>query len=136
VRSFLASFTFLGVTNTMSKQQPNPSAQADSYASDYTDDGFWAKIKGHAKEAGLAVVGKALELFYTMIEAETPVWAKATIAAALGYFISPIDVIPDILPGGYLDDLGVLAATLTAVASYVTEQVKTVAGDKLAEWFD
>jgi uncharacterized membrane protein YkvA (DUF1232 family) len=120
----------------MSKQQLNPSAQADSYASDYTDDGFWTKIKGHAKDAGLAVVGKALELFYTMIESETPVWAKATIAAALGYFISPIDVIPDILPGGYLDDLGLLATTLTAVANYVTEQVKTAAGDKLAEWFD
>ncbi len=120
----------------MSKKQLNPSAQADSFASDYTEDSFSAKIKGHAKDAGLAVVSKALELFYTMIESQTPIWAKATIAAALGYFISPIDVIPDILPGGYLDDLGVLAATLTAVASYVTAQVKTAAGDKLAEWFD
>ena len=38
---------------------------------------------------------------------------KAIVAAALVYFISPIDAIPDIAPlVGYLDDLGVITALL------------------------
>ena len=37
------------------------------------------------------------------------------IAAALVYFISPIDLIPDFLFGGMVDDVAVIAAVLRAV---------------------
>ena len=36
---------------------------------------------------------------------------------AIGYFVSPIDAIPDIVPvAGYTDDLGVLVLALVSVA--------------------
>ena len=47
---------------------------------------------------------------------ETPYWSIAAIAAALLYVLSPIDLIPDVIPGvGYVDDALVVAACLTMV---------------------
>lgn len=106
------------------------------FAKDYSEDGFWEKVKKFAKIAGSEVIGKALQLYYTMQLPSTPVWAKVVIIAALGYFISPIDAIPDAIPVvGYADDLGVLVAALATVSSYVTDEVKAKAKAKLAEWF-
>ncbi|WP_211605080.1 YkvA family protein [Vreelandella arcis] len=47
-------------------------------------------------------------------------WAKTTIYGALGYFISPVDAIPDLAPiVGYADDIGVLAGALAMVAAHI-----------------
>ena len=43
---------------------------------------------------------------------------KAIVIAALIYFISPVDTIPDLTPlFGYLDDLGVISALLKFLGS-------------------
>ena len=43
---------------------------------------------------------------------------KSVVVAALLYFIFPIDAIPDITPFiGYLDDLGVIMATVKYLGS-------------------
>lgn len=102
----------------------------------YSDSSFWDKIKGYAKAAGKEVIEKALFLYYAAQKEDTPVWAKTTVYGALAYFISPIDAIPDITPViGYVDDLGVLAAAVTAISSYVDSDVKKLARDKLEDWF-
>jgi uncharacterized membrane protein YkvA (DUF1232 family) len=49
---------------------------------------------------------------------EVPYWAIGAAALALVYVLSPIDAIPDIIPGlGYLDDATVLAFCLKLVES-------------------
>lgn len=102
----------------------------------YSEDSFWNKIIGYAKTAGKEVVEKALWLFYAAQSSETPIWAKTTIYGALGYFILPVDAIPDIMPGvGYTDDLGVLAAAVATVSIYITTEVKAQAAQKLQDWF-
>ncbi|WP_062196778.1 YkvA family protein [Caldimonas taiwanensis] len=106
------------------------------YAKEFTDDGFWAKVGGYAKTAGSEVVEKALWLYYSFQRPETPGWAKAAFVGALGYFISPIDAIPDIVPAvGYADDLGVLALAVTTVATQIDESVRALAKKKLQDWF-
>jgi uncharacterized membrane protein YkvA (DUF1232 family) len=103
---------------------------------DYSDSGFWDKLKGYAKSAGKEVIEKALFLYYAAQKEETPIWAKTTVYGALAYFISPIDAIPDITPViGYVDDLGVLAAAVTAISVYIDSDVKTSAKNKLEDWF-
>ena len=64
-------------------------------------------------------------MYYTLQKPATPVWAKTMIIGALGYFISPIDLIPDFIPiAGYTDDLTALVAAIVAVAMYIDEDVK------------
>ena len=112
------------------------SDENDGFAKDYSETGFWEKIKSFALVAGKEVIGKALQLYYTMQAPATPVWAKTVIIAALGYFISPIDAIPDIIPVvGYADDLGVLVAAVATVGTYITDDIKAKAEDKIKEWF-
>jgi len=111
-------------------------SDSNGYQKDFTDDGFWEKLRGFALSAGSEVVEKALWLYFAMERSETPVWARSTIVGALGYFISPIDAIPDIVPVvGYADDLGVLALAVATVAGYINEAVKQRASEKMADWF-
>lgn len=112
------------------------SEENSGFAKDYSENSFWEKLKNFAKIAGKEVIEKALQLYYTMQAPATPVWAKTIIIAALGYFISPLDAVPDIVPiVGYVDDLGVLAAAIATVATYITDDIKAKAETKLDEWF-
>jgi uncharacterized membrane protein YkvA (DUF1232 family) len=109
----------------------------NEYEDQYSEENFWNKIVSFAKQAGKDVVEKALQLFFAAQHPETPVWAKTAIYGALGYFISPIDAIPDIVPVvGYSDDLGVLALALATVSIYITDEVKTTASKKIEVWFN
>lgn len=50
----------------------------------------------------------------------TPRKVRLTLLAAIGYFVLPIDAIPDIMPFiGFTDDAAVLAAAIAAVASSI-----------------
>lgn len=56
--------------------------------------------------------------YFTGDYREVPYWAIGAAALALVYVLSPIDAIPDIIPGlGYLDDATVLAFCLKLVES-------------------
>jgi len=102
----------------------------------YSDEKFWDKLKKHAKKAGSSVVYAVLLLYYTLQKPEIPVKTKATIIGALGYFILPIDLVPDFLVGmGYADDLGALGIALLQVVMYIDETIKFKATSKLQEWF-
>lgn len=49
---------------------------------------------------------------------EIPWISIATAVAAIIYFMSPIDLIPDVIPGvGYIDDIFVVRFALTAIGS-------------------
>ncbi|MBU3188352.1 DUF1232 domain-containing protein [Clostridium bowmanii] len=94
------------------------------------------KIVKVSQKAGINVVYAGLLLFYVLQKPFVPKWAKATITSALGYFIFPLDVIPDITPAvGYSDDLGVLALAIVAVAMFIDDKVKKKSKAKLKSWF-
>ncbi len=70
----------------------------------YSDAGFWAKITSCAWAAGVKTVYAALVLYDTLKRDTTPTWAKTAILGALAYLISPVDAIPDFIPGvGFTD---------------------------------
>jgi len=106
------------------------------YVKDYSDDSFWLKLKKFAKKAGSKVVYAALLLYFALQSPKVPIKAKAVIIGALGYFISPLDIIPDITPGiGFGDDLGVLIGALLTVAMYIDADIKEKARNKVLDWF-
>ncbi len=107
------------------------------YSNKFTKDGFLEKISKVAKRAGAKLVYEALILFYTLQSDKVSVKDKAIIIGALGYLISPLDVMPDAIPiVGLSDDLTVLVYVLQKVWGDVSDDVKQRAHDKLSKWFD
>lgn len=108
----------------------------EKYSKNYSDENFGEKLKHFATKAGVKVVYSALKLYLALQSDSTPAWAKTVIMGALGYFILPVDLIPDLMPAvGFTDDLGVIAAALATVASHVTPLVKEQAREKTSQWF-
>ncbi|MDF2000498.1 YkvA family protein [Peribacillus frigoritolerans] len=105
------------------------------YSDNFSEDSFWKKIKKFGKKAGVKVVYVALLLFYTLQKPTTPGWAKTVIIGALGYFILPIDLIPDLVPGGYTDDFSGLFGALITVSMFIDEEVKLKAKERIGIWF-
>lgn len=73
----------------------------------------------------LGKVVNQVKLLYELIRSyidgsyrEIPWISIATAAAAVVYFLAPIDLVPDMIPGiGYIDDLLVVRFALTAIGS-------------------
>lgn len=102
----------------------------------FTKKGFWNKLSNYALDAGKDVVRAGLKLYYAAVDGKIPVWAQGVAFAALAYFISPVDAIPDITPVfGYADDAGVLATAIASLRAYITAEVTRQASAKLKEWF-
>lgn len=102
----------------------------------YSEDSLKAKIARFARVAGRELIEKVLILYHTLRAPSTPKWARAAILGALGYFISPIDTLPDLIPGvGYTDDLTVIVAALVTVASHITPEIKAKAREQVARIF-
>ena len=68
----------------------------------------------------LAHVPFALDLlaaYYTVLDRQTPMKVRVTLAGALAYFVLPFDVIPDFIVGlGYTDDAAILFAAIRMVS--------------------
>lgn len=110
---------------------------SDNQIEKFEEKNLWDKITKFALDAGREVVEKSLWLYFASQSPGTPIWAKAIIYSALAYFILPMDAIPDITPiVGYSDDLGALAAAVSAVALYIDADVKEKAKKKMADWFE
>jgi len=102
----------------------------------YSDASFWDKLKRVAKLAGMKVVYPALLLQYMMKSDDVSLKTKLIISAALGYFILPIDFIPDFAPLiGFADDLGVLLLILRQMAVHITPEIRKNAREHLQKWF-
>ena len=71
-----------------------------------------------------------------MQKPECPIHVKAAIIGALGYFISPLDLIPDFVPiAGFTDDYGAIIAALLLVSAYIDEEVKRQARNTIDNIF-
>ncbi|MFN3816715.1 YkvA family protein [Brevundimonas sp.] len=80
--------------------------------------GFWPKIRRTATRIPFA--REAVAAWHAARDPETPFRAKAMMLAGLGYFVMPVDVIPDVFVGiGFTDDAAVIAAMIALVGSHI-----------------
>ncbi len=108
-----------------------------SYKDKFSTSGFIEKISRIAKRAGVKLVFSAFILYYTLQSDKVSTKDKAIIIGALGYLISPLDLVPDAIPiAGLSDDLAVLFYVIHKVWGDVSEDVKLKAKEKLSKWFD
>ena len=108
----------------------------EQYQKHYSDSGLFEKIGKVCKKAGIKAIYYVLLLYYVLIDENTTLKDKATIIGALGYFILPVDLIPDFIPAaGYADDIAALTACLHTVKANITPAVRKKAVQKLCDWF-
>lgn len=108
-----------------------------SYANKFSQSDFVEKISRIAKRAGAKLVYAALILYYTLQSDKVSTANKTLIIGALGYMISPLDVIPDAIPiVGLTDDLAVLLYVLKKVWGDVAPEIQEKAKQRLSKWFD
>lgn len=108
-----------------------------SYANKFSSSEFAEKISRIAKRAGAKLVYAALILYYTLQSDKVSKADKAIIIGALGYMISPLDVIPDAIPiAGLTDDLAVLLYVLKKVWTGIDPEIVEQAKQRLSKWFD
>ncbi len=116
--------------------QPNKATSYLGFKKYFSVDELWKKVAKVAKAAGLKAIYAVLLLYYVSVDSATPWKAKAIIYGALGYFIFPLDFLPDAMPFvGYTDDMAALTAALKAVWQYITPHIHDRAFQRLQTWF-
>ena len=120
----------------MKKLEKAPIPLENNYEKHYSESSFWDKIKSVAVKAGYELINKALQLYYAMQSPSMPAKDKAIVIAVLGYFILPVDVVPDFIPGlGFADDLAALVWALKTISSNITPEVKEKAQQRCDNLF-
>jgi uncharacterized membrane protein YkvA (DUF1232 family) len=103
-----------------------------AYKKHYSDSKFWDK----AKSVGKNVLKPAMLLYYVMKSSDVPFATKTKIIGALGYFILPLDLVPDFIPvAGYADDTAALWAVVKECQAYITPEIEALAEAKLDDLF-
>ena len=73
----------------------------------------------------LAVRGDAKRLWYALGHPDAPVWLKAGTAAIVLYLLSPIDLVPEMIPVlGVVDDLVIVPMALRWLLSRLPTHVR------------
>lgn len=89
----------------------------------YVNKNIWAKVKKVASK--VPFVSDVVSMYFCSVDSETPLHIRVVAFSALAYFISPLDLIPDTIPGlGYTDDAGVIATAIMTMGPYITERHK------------
>lgn len=95
---------------------------------------FWTKLRRVAREIPFAE--DAVAMYFCALDPATPLRVRATLLAALGYFIIPTDFIPDFFAVvGFTDDASVIAAAIALVAGHITPEHRSKAQRTLADEF-
>jgi uncharacterized membrane protein YkvA (DUF1232 family) len=93
---------------------------------------FWRKLRRIA--ASIPFAEDLLAAYYCAFDRATPLQVKATLVAAIAYFVLPFDAIPDMLPVvGLTDDAAVLAIAINLVASHILPVHRDAARSALAK---
>lgn len=120
----------------MKEKDENERLDLQRYETEYSERGLFDKLSSTAKKAGLKVVYYVLLLYFALQSPKISVKEKTLIIGALGYFILPIDLVPDVIVGaGFMDDAAALLAVIKMLTC-IDEEVKGEAKKMLARWFD
>jgi uncharacterized membrane protein YkvA (DUF1232 family) len=88
--------------------------------------GFWRKLLRVAGRVPFAE--EAAAAYYCALDPKTPARVRATLLAALAYFVTPADFIPDVIAAfGFTDDATVLMMALSVVSGHLTEKHRAAA---------
>lgn len=87
---------------------------------------FWKTVRKAI--AAVPFMDEVVAAYYCALDPETPASVRATLLAALAYFVIPFDVIPDFILGfGFSDDITVLITAITMVRRHIGDRHRMAA---------
>ena len=95
-----------------------------NYKGEYSDSGILDKISSIIGKISNKTLRQIITLYLMLQNDKVPTWAKVAIVGTLGYLICPIDLLPDFLPGGLVDDIAAVSALCAEVAIYKTREIE------------
>lgn len=111
-------------------------ANLNLYEKYFSESELWQKVGNFGKSLGATVLYPVFLLFNLLKSGDINLKEKAMIIGTLGYFILPVDLLPDALVGvGYADDAAALTAAVTALASCITEDIQNESKEQLRKIF-
>lgn len=105
------------------------------YAGHYNPGELFKKLGKVARKVGEKTVYVVLVLYYATFDKGLPMKDRLMVLAALGYFILPLDILPDALPGGFADDAAALMYVVKHIWKNLSPTTIENARRKLKEWF-
>ena len=92
---------------------------------------MWDQLKRWAR----ALKSEGMTLWFCCRHPDMPWLPKMLALVVVGYFLSPIDLIPDFIPVlGYLDELILLPISIYLILKLVPEPVLAESRNKAATW--
>jgi uncharacterized membrane protein YkvA (DUF1232 family) len=80
----------------------------------------WKKVDGEGAKEKFLLLGRLVKAYVTGKYREIPWRTLLIVLAAIIYFVNPIDLIPDLVPGlGLTDDFGVLLWVYNSISGEV-----------------
>lgn len=111
----------------LAQSQMNPIHLEDieGYAKYFSEASFQKKLQMVGKALGENVLLPVLRAYYVLRSSAVPTREKVLLLGALGYFVLPLDFIPDFLPGllGFTDDLVVITFILKHIKDSITPEI-------------
>ena len=81
-------------------------------------EGFWRTLRRFAGRIPFAE--DVVAAYYCAMDRRTPIAARAILLGAVAYFVTPFDVIPDMIVGlGFTDDATVLATAIAVAGAHI-----------------
>lgn len=118
------------------EQDPNFTGSIKRMDKHYSDLKFLDKLKKSGGKLVKKALYASLVLFYALKSPVLPRKSRLIILGALGYFIFPLDIIPDFIPGiGLGDDAVILITALGKLYEAVNDDTKEQARQKMRDWF-
>ena len=118
------------------EEKENINLEKEEYKKEYNEKNFLDKLKKVLKIIGVKGVYMLLILYNTLQRKDIPPKEKSIIIGALGYFILPLDALPDITPiVGYSDDIFALGMAILKVMPYIDDKMKEKSREQIIKWF-
>lgn len=93
---------------------------------------FWKVLKKAARH--IPFMEEVVASYFCATDPQTPTRVRVILLGSLGYFVMPVDAIPDFLAAfGFVDDVTVLTTAITTVSVSITDAHRRVAKEALKD---
>ena len=90
----------------------------------YSNSDIKKKLAKLFKRISKHAFRQVITLVVMLKSKNVPKFAKVSIMCVLGYLICPVDLVPDFLPVGLVDDFAAIAILMAEISIYMTDEIK------------